>query len=361
MSLSQSHTLHTTRLDGLDIARFLAFVGMVIVNFRIIFSGDSDNDFSTLGQLLSLLEGRAAATFVVLAGIGLGLAGMRAAPEQSTFATAIVTLKRSVFLLVLGLLNMLIFDADILHYYAVYFFFGALLLSLRTGYLITVIVSLNILSVLLILTLDFSTGWNFTDLSYTDFWTPGGFIRNLFFNGWHPVTPWLGYLLFGMVLSRCQLQQPGTRWWLIAAGTVAVAGAELASTLLIPFLSSIDPELADLGTTDAVPPMPLYFLAGCGTAATVTGLSLLLGQQLQNSKLLSYLTPAGRHSLTLYIAHILLGMGPVALLGGTGTFSVFTSLMTAFVFCGLSLLFSYHWSRRFKRGPAESLMRRLAG
>nr|WP_243431963.1 DUF418 domain-containing protein [Aliamphritea spongicola] len=359
--MSQSHTLNTTRLDGLDIARFLAFVGMVIVNFRIVFSGDSDNDFSTLGQLLSLLEGRAAATFVVLAGIGLGLASMRAACEQSTFATAVVTVKRSVFLMVLGLLNMLIFDADILHYYAVYFFFGALLLSLRTGYLITLIISLNIFSLLLILTLDFSAGWNFADLSYTDFWTPGGFIRNLFFNGWHPVTPWLGYLLFGIVLSRCQLQQSNTQWWLIAAGTAAVAGAEFASALLMPLLSSIDPELADLATTDAVPPMPLYFLAGCGAATTITGISLLLGHRLQHSKLLNVVTPAGRHSLTLYIAHILLGMGPVALLGEIGTLSVFASLMTAIVFCGLSLLFSYYWSRHFKRGPAESLMRRLAG
>ncbi len=129
----------------------------------------------------------------------------------------------------------------------------------------------------------------------------------------------------------------------------------------MPLLSSIDPELADLATTDAVPPMPLYFLAGCGAATTITGISLLLGHRLQHSKLLNVVTPAGRHSLTLYIAHILLGMGPVALLGEIGTLSVFASLMTAIVFCGLSLLFSYYWSRHFKRGPAESLMRRLAG
>ena len=43
------------------------------------------------------------------------------------------------FLLVLGLLNMLIFDADILHYYAFYFFFGVLLLPLGNRALIAIL------------------------------------------------------------------------------------------------------------------------------------------------------------------------------------------------------------------------------
>ncbi len=361
---SQSRNRQATRLDGLDLARFLAFIGMVIVNFRIVFSGDSATDTGTPGHILSLLEGRAAATFVVLAGIGLGLASQQVqqySSAVSALSTVTLTLKRAAFLMALGLLNMLIFDADILHYYAVYFVFGALLLTLRTGYLITIIVCLNILSVLLIFTLNFDTGWNYSDLSYQDFWTPEGFIRNLFFNGWHPVIPWLGYLLFGIILSRCPLQQRRTQWWLIAGGLAAIAEAELISWILVPLFNNIDPELAELVTTQAVPAMPLYILAGGGAAAALTGISLILGQRLQHSSLLGYITPAGRHSMTLYIAHILIGMGPAALLGAIGTLSVVTSLAAALLFCGLSLLFSYHWSRHFKRGPAESLMRRLAG
>ena len=237
MSLSQSHTFHATRLDGLDIARFLAFVGMVIVNFRIVFSGDSDHDFSTLGQLLSLLEGRAAATFVVLAGIGLGLAGMRATPEQSTFATAIVPLKRSVFLMVLGLLNMLIFDADILHYYAVYFFFGALLLSLahrlsdhshhQPEYPQPVT--------------DPHTGLQYRlELCRPQLY---GFLDSgrlrpqpvLSMAGIRSRPGWDTYssALFSAAAS---CSSNSTQWWLIAAGTVAVAGAEFTSTLLTPFI-----------------------------------------------------------------------------------------------------------------------------
>ena len=99
------------RLDGIDLARYFAFVGMVIVNFKVVMGAELNNGLLSL--LTQALEGKAAATFVVLAGIGLGLAG-----AKSVNHTILVTLKRAVFLLVLGLANTLIFDADILHYYA---------------------------------------------------------------------------------------------------------------------------------------------------------------------------------------------------------------------------------------------------
>ena len=59
------------RLDGLDITRYLAFVGMVIVNFKIAMGADGDLGFAV--SFSSLFEGLAAATFVVLAGVGLAL------------------------------------------------------------------------------------------------------------------------------------------------------------------------------------------------------------------------------------------------------------------------------------------------
>ena len=164
------------RLDGLDLAHYVAFVGMVIVNFKIAMGAESDGGYLSL--ITSALEGRAAATFVVLAGIGLGLSGLKGVTQ-----TISVTLKRSMFLLVLGLLNMLIFDADILHYYAFYFFFGVLLLPLGNRALIAVILGLNLAFVAMILAFDFDAGWNWEEYTYSGFWEPTGFVRNLFFNG----------------------------------------------------------------------------------------------------------------------------------------------------------------------------------
>ena len=345
----------TPRLQGLDMARFLAFCGMVIVNFKIVMGAEGGSGW--MAAFAGGLEGRAAASFVVLAGIGLGLAAGRA--EYS--ATLGVTTKRALFLLVAGLMNMLIFDADILHYYAFYFFFGVLLLPLRGPALIAVILGLNVLAVILLLTLDFEAGWDFSTYSYPEFWTPVGFVRNLFFNGWHPVVPWLGFLLLGVLLSRLPLDRPPVQGMLIAAGLIAIALAEAAAAGLRAAFGHLDPELAEVLTTGAVPATPLYTLAGSGFAACLISACLWLADRPVMAPVLRLVTPAGRQALTLYLAHILVGMVTLDMLGLLGGQSIGTALSAAVLFCMASLVYALAWSRRFKRGPVEGLMRRLAG
>ena len=67
----------------------------------------------------------------------------------------------------------------------------------------------NLVFCCMILLLDYNQGWNWESLTYSDFWTPAGFVRNLFFNGWHPVFPWVGFLFYGIMLSRMSLCQVG--------------------------------------------------------------------------------------------------------------------------------------------------------
>ena len=96
------------------------------------------NNKGVINDLIGQLQGRASATFVVLAGIGLGLSSFKKMSQ-----TVNITIKKAIFLLALGLLNMLIFVGDILHYYAFYFFFGVFLLSLNNRILIGIICLLN--------------------------------------------------------------------------------------------------------------------------------------------------------------------------------------------------------------------------
>ncbi len=69
----------------------------------------------------------------------------------------------------LGLLNTLIFDADILHYYAFYFLFGAMCLSLSTRVVVALILTMNIAFLGMLLALDYDTGWHWPAYSYVDF------------------------------------------------------------------------------------------------------------------------------------------------------------------------------------------------
>ncbi len=60
------------RLVGYDLARCLAFFGMVIVNYRYLMGGRSGQP-EWLLKIFKVFSGRAAATFVILAGIGMTL------------------------------------------------------------------------------------------------------------------------------------------------------------------------------------------------------------------------------------------------------------------------------------------------
>ena len=342
------------RLIGLDLARYLAFVGMVIVNFKTVMV--TKDAGGLLAMLTSGLEGRAAASFVVLAGIGLGLSASRA-PDH----TVMVTLKRALFLLGVGLLNMSIFEADIIHYYAFYFLFGVAFLRPSSRTLLWSVLGLNLLFVGMVLTLDYDAGWNWDDLSYSGFWTVTGFVRNLLFNGWHPVIPWLSFLLIGIALSRMELGVKRTQVRLILSGAIAIACAEGMSAVLTQQMGTTDPDLLLLVTTDPIPPMPLYVLAGIGAACMVIGGCLLMSDQLYTLGVLQFVTPAGRQTLTLYIAHIIIGMGLLDAFGRLGGQTVAEAVWAAVAFCLIATVFAWLWAKKFKRGPIETVMRSIAG
>ena len=344
------------RLIGLDIARYLAFVGMVLVNFDIVMSHGVQSNEGFFNEFIGQLQGRASATFVVLAGIGLGLSSFR--KESQTVNTIV---KRSIFLLILGLLNMTIFEGDILHYYAFYFLFGIFLLPFGNRALILVIGILNLLFFGMLLFFDYESGWNFEELTYSGFWTIDGFIRNLFFNGFHPVFPWLGFFLLGMLMSRVLLKKRQVQIKMISWGLIAIIFSEIMSFIISGYVIPADSELQFLFMTDSMPPMPLYFLAASGSALLIIGLCLLVSEKFKESKIYSLIAPAGTQTLTLYVLHIIVGLGFIDAIGFTGTQTSSQAFVAAIIFCILGTIFAFTWSKWFRRGIFESLMRKLTG
>ena len=344
------------RLIGLDIARYLAFVGMVLVNFDIAMSYGVQSNEGFFNEFIGQLQGRASATFVVLAGIGLGLSSFK--KESQTVNTIV---KRSIFLLILGLLNMTTFEGDILHYYAFYFLFGVFLLPFGNRALILVISILNLVFFSMMLFIDYESGWNFEELTYSGFWTIDGFTRNLFFNGFHPVFPWLGFFLLGMLMSRVLLKKRQVQIKMISWGLIAIIFSEIMSFIISGYVIPADSELQFLFMTDSMPPMPLYFLAASGSALLTIGLCLLVSEKFRESKIYSLIAPAGTQTLTLYVLHIIVGLGFIDAIGFTGTQTSSQAFVAAIIFCILGTIFAFTWSKWFRRGIFESLMRKLTG
>lgn len=356
----------TQRTVGFDVARALAVFGMVVVNFKLVM-GAADSGPAWLAAVIGLLDGRAAATFVVLAGVGVSLMSKRSRESGDAAALRSVRsalLRRALFLFVVGLLYLQVWPADILHFYGVYLAFAAFLLATPSRRLIALAACAAALFVVLIFALDYERGWNFATLEYSGVFTPRGMMRHLFFNGFHPALPWIGFLLVGMVLGRARLDEARVRRLVLAGGVLVALGAELLSQALIAQLS----RGADAKTRAAVealfgtapmPPMPLYLLAAGGTACAVIVLALEVVNRWPEARWLAPLVATGQMALTLYVAHVVVGMGTLEAVGRLEDQSLSFVLAAVAAFCGASVLFAHLWLQRFDRGPVEAVMRRV--
>jgi uncharacterized protein len=344
------------RIIGFDVARCLAILAMVYVNYEVVLAKD-DATPAWLRSLADAFEGRAAALFVTLAGIGITLLDDRR-----------ILVRRAFFLLLAGYAWQLLWPGDILHFYGAYLLLGALFLR-RSPLLLLFLAFLSILVFLgLFYSFAYGTGWDFATLSCIDFWTVKGQIRNLFFNGWHPVFPWIAFLFWGMALGRFDLSRSGRRRVVLLLAILIAAAAEIASR----FLSQIEdtrPILEQLGKwyegpellfgTGSIPPMPLYVLSAGATAVAVICLVLELTAHRSAVRWAAPLVSCGQLALTFYLGHILIGLADSEDFADAPDLE--TAAFRALLFCGGAVLFAWLWRKRFRRGPLEWAMRHLCG
>ena len=356
----------TDRIVGYDLARALAVFGMVLVNYKIAM-GAQQNGPVWLVDLAGLIDGRAAALFVVLAGVGISLlsqAGRVGKDPERVSKDRRTLLRRALFLFVVGTLYTSIYSADILHFYGLYIAVAAFALTTSARRLWVSSVGLVILFVALCLLLDYEQGWNWKTLEYQGLWTPSGAFRHLFFNGFHPVVPWLGFLFAGMLIGRQDMGDSAVRRRVLVWGVGVALIAECASRILLRVL------LRDAGAEEAetlvavfgtgpMPPLPLYMLAAGGTASAIIAASVTLGQRCGSRPWLRPFVATGQLALTLYVAHVLVGMAILESMGRLENQTLPFALLAATVFCAASVAFSSVWRDRFKRGPLEAIMRAL--
>ena len=351
------------RLEGYDLARALAIFGMVIVNYRIVMGGVSPEP-GFWNWLTGLLEGRAAALFVVLAGASLSLMAAGAISQnnrQKLRQVRFRLIKRALFLLVVGLAYTPIWPADILHFYAFYLLLGVFFLTARSPTILLSAAALVLLFPILLVTLDYSAEWQWETLHYEGFWTPTGLFKHLFFNGFHPVIPWAAFLLIGLTFARTDMGQKKSRRLLgLLAGLSAVLveiSATLCEKLALEVMSAED--AAALFATGPIPPNPFYMIAAGSAAIAVIAVCFEIAEKF--NRWLRPLFQTGRHALTHYVAHVVLGMALLEELQLMDDRSPLEALMAATLFFTSAVLFSWLWSKKFRQGPLEWVMRKLCG
>lgn len=355
------------RIVGLDIARAFAIVGMVIVNFKITMSAETDGP-QWLRSFAAVFDGRAAATFVVLAGIGASLGSRRqreSGSPEATRAAQLTLAKRAAFLFVIGWAFYPVWPADILHYYGIYLAIGAMVLFSSNQRLVVLAAAATVASLVFIVTFDPFANWDLDDYSYQGIGTFEGFIRNLFLDGFHPVLPWVAFYLFGMWLGRSDLRDSAWRRLLVIRAAIIVIVAEAAAWIVLGPKGSDLSELDDqswrwLFSVEPIPPLPLYLAAGAGTAVLVIVGSIWIGEHV-STRITEPLVSTGQLALTIYVAHVLIGMGTLEAMGRLEDQTLGWAVLTSAAFSVAAIVAAWAWRRRFSRGPLEALMRRIAG
>ena len=362
------------RLFGLDFTRAVAIFGMVIVNVSLSVTLETGVEFETnfWTVVLNLLSGRAAATFVILAGIGaaLGSSRARASGDKAQIKHARLTLvKRALILLVIGYAWLWLWTGDILHFYGIYLLFGAALLTVRDRYLWLVLVGSVLVGLLFLIFGDYAAGWS-DDGSYGLFSSPWAIPRELFLNGLHPVFPWVGFYILGMLLGRSNLRnQRNLLIIAVVAGAIALV-AELVGLFTVgKFGWSI--ELADTGalgllSAAPLPPTPIYLLAAGGTAVALISTLLLVINRFPSSRVVRLGAYTGQMALTVYVVHVLFVVFPLAIILELLEVDAAVRLPIAFGvaagFMVVVVVFSFFWWHLLRRrGPLEALLRRISG
>jgi len=345
------------RDDAIDVARAVAILGMFVIHAVLVLSVTYPRS-GPLAFVLWVCDGRAAATFVTLAGFGVA----RLAAKHPIANADITLRKRAVILWTMGVLNLIIWPGDILRVYGVALLAAPMMLKWRARTRVLLSIGLLALFTIGIAVLDWTRHWNLQTLTYLDVWTIEGFVRNLFFDGFRPVVPWLAFFLMGTVLADMDLSDVRLHRRMLAFGLLAL-GVSLGLSigldgLLLQHAPQIDALTREglVGTT-SLPPMPLFMLSAIGTTSLLLG-GVLLVVTVAPARLVAMLAATGRRALTWYVLHVVV----LVTLYSTGVKNSLSAGTAMFV--GVALFSGAAWwsdRRRTTTGVFESMMRRLSG
>lgn len=355
------------RIIGFDLARAYAIFGMFIVNFNMVFGNHDDS--SLLGEFLVLFSGHSSTVFVILAGMGVALMTNRAkesSTQEDRKRLRSTILKRAAFLFIFGMLFSIWWPADILHLYGGYMSMGAFLMFMdKKYYLIASVIAITLFHIFF-LVIPYETGWSLSTIEYTDFWTLSGFIRNTFYNGWNPIFPWFAYFAIGLYLGRLDWALKQTQQKIFSMGLIIylfVEGIRYGSTFL-----ELSKETREFINADYIPPVLPFVLNTIGFGMMLITGFMWVSQYISEKTWAVDLARTGQMTLTHYVSHLSIGLIVLALfqgknysevIGGKNMLEPLYILLYSLGFFIISIYFSKLWSKRFKQGPLEMLMRKI--
>ncbi|MBA8825335.1 putative membrane protein [Saccharopolyspora lacisalsi] len=406
-SAEQASAKRPGRLIGIDLARFLAVLGMFCVHFGVPFAGDE-----LTARVFEISSGRATGLFTFLAGVSLSMmSGRRRIPTGADLHEARKRIAiRAVLMIVLGLALVKATDATgflltvIIPFYGTYFMLSLPFIGMRPRGLLISAATVGALGpqvAFLLRTWLTPNSPLSTVTTVVDMLDPGhrlaeiGLLDTLLL-GFYPAMSYFALVLAGMAVGRMDLRATGLRAYMAACGALIAFLSYTVSDRLLRALGG-SPDAVFRGPVSVDQPETLLSsMAHTGTSFELFGafgVSLLvlagcLEVADRLGRLLFPLVAAGSMALTLYTVHALVLAWQVVVGGwplhgveaslaelatmppgaedvpGLPAFPADGELPTGFiawvnaympeVFLIGSLVFATAWQLKFRRGPLEA-------
>lgn len=359
-------TTTTTRFIELDVIRAVALIGVCVMNFHgyLILDGAKYPPTNFLERVFDPWSGplstRFAAPFVTVAGMGITLLTRRSRASGDRHALSgdrWTLIRRGVLLYAFGFFLNWVWSGTILFYYGAFFVAGALLFTLRNRWLVAIGTgaALAAAGIQWWALNQQSNGHDTSWLLYGDATTnrsPRDLLLDTFLRGTHPLLPWLVFLCMGMVLGRMMPFTSQRRTELATAGAALLTLGYVAHTVVgwDPLLSSTDP--FERGV--------FYTLTTVGSTLLAISLVGWLAHATARWPVTVALGAAGRTTLTLYVAHVLIYNLLVHWLGWVEPGGLGGALLFAGVYWLCAVTAAAVYQRRFGIGPLEWFYRRFS-
>lgn len=362
-------TSGTPRLVALDVARAVALIGVVAMNYvGALVRPGLDRGFwgRVFDPFTGPLSTRFAATFVLAAGIGITLLTERARrsddPDEIRRARLRLA-RRGLLLYLVGYVLDFTWPGTILFFYGAYFLLATVLFRLATRWLVVIGVVAGVIAT----SVGTWTAWKrerfepVTWLNFSRIDSIQDLVVRTFLDYTHPVFPWIAFLCAGMIIGRHLSTLSAWRWRVASIAAAVVVVIYVVVTVLDRTSSRdgvIVHHLTSLQTYDRG---LLYLASTLGIAIVAFLVISAIAERFANASLTVHFQRAGQLSLTLYLLHVLAYSIAVNQFGWIGGGSLSTALWFAGGFWIVGVSVASWWHHRVGRGPAEVVYRAFGG
>ncbi len=343
------------RIEGVDAARSLAFAGMALAHFV---HPVRDDDPGWLQAVAKVADGRAAPLFCVLLGVGAGILIDRGASDHAL-------VRRGAALFVLGYAIWPVVDRVvlILPHYGLLLAATPWLRRIPTRWLLPAAAGAFLVPSIVTAVVE-EHGLLSAEQPdrYLDLLNWLGLLWQILWSGAYPALGWCGFVLVGLWVARQPLRSAATQWRLVLVGAV-LAGLQPLAAAAFDALDGTR-RAPDAGGWSAFfdgtshSQRTAWFVIATASAVAVIGLCLVAARHAK--AVVAPVALLGRHALTVYLAHLLVGAWLVWDWRDESEPPLAAQLAVwAVVVAGFGVL-SHLWARRFRRGPLEAVLRAIA-